>query len=449
MIKLDRRRKRKPKNEDEEEPERTEVDFSQDLVGSKLKLETDQLKGGLEIRRKSASDEISKPEAKEEVEHVRKGPAMPPPEVLAALQTAEIQVPADLNDKTESESETKPLEPKEDNNKVEKENDKKDIEPKAEFKAPSFPVPLAPAKEKETCDQKSNLPSAIYKTPKAPVEPEKEVPKFNYREPDWSDVCEDDKYTLEVLKGGKIIGKYNMAGKSTHVLGKLDVCDLKLEHPSISRYHLIFQWHKIDRTWKIMDFGSTHGVKMNKMRLRAHQYARCTVGSVLEIGLSTRKYVLNGPEEDQLKETEESGFELREKFKKKQKKLEKQMLGESDSDSDEEKKEESGVNWGFTEDAWEDDNNFDDIDPSKKPNFLKDQLDPNAFYNKDPLKAINHFFTSDNQEPPWILNQTPKGKWECKLELPIGDGHNGVIVQADGTDFSFSRQYFKIVFTEK
>ena len=95
MIKLDRRRKRKPKNEDEEEPERTEVDFSQDLVGSKLKLETDQLKGGLEIRRKSASDEISKPEAKEEVEHVRKGPAMPPPEVLAALQTAEIQVPAD------------------------------------------------------------------------------------------------------------------------------------------------------------------------------------------------------------------------------------------------------------------------------------------------------------------------------------------------------------------
>ena len=62
-------------------------------------------------------------------------------------------------------------------------------------------------------------------------------------------------------------------------------------------------------------------------------------------------------------------------------------------------------------------------------------MDPNAFYNRDPLKAINHFFTSDNQEPPWILNQTPKGRWECKLELPIGDGASGIIVSAEGTRF--------------
>merc|ERR1719153_195081 len=83
---------------------------------------------------------------------------------------------------------------------------------------------------------------------------------------------------------------------------------------------------------------------------------------------------MNGPSEDQLKESEESGFELREKFKKRQKKLEKQMMGESDSDSDDEdtkKKKEEGVNWGFTEDAWDEDNDFDDIDSSKKPNFLK------------------------------------------------------------------------------
>ena len=34
-------------------------------------------------------------------------------------------------------------------------------------------------------------------------------------------------------------------------------------------------------------------------------------------------------------------------------------------------KKEEGVNWGFTEDAWDEDNDFDDIDGSKKPNFLK------------------------------------------------------------------------------
>jgi len=72
-----------------------------------------------------------------------------------------------------------------------------------------------------------------------------------------------------------------------------------------------------------LDYGSSNGVKLNKVKLKAHQYVRCTVGSVLEIGLSTRKYVLCGESEDQLDESKESGFELREQFKKKQRKLEK------------------------------------------------------------------------------------------------------------------------------
>ena len=63
--------------------------------------------------------------------------------------------------------------------------------------------------------------------------------------------------------------------------------------------------------------------------------------------------------------------------------------------------------------------------------FVQSDLDPNAFYHKDPLKAINHFFTSDNAEPPWEFKQTPKGKWECVLELPIGDGASGVLVEAE------------------
>ena len=143
-------------------------------------------------------------------------------------------------------------------------------------------------------------------------------------------------YKLEVLKGGKIIGGYKLAQKSTHVLGKLETCDLRLEHPSVSRYHCILQWHVQDQTWKLLDYGSTHGVKINKMKLKPHQYVRCCVGSVIEIGLSTRKYIMVGPENDQLEETKESGFELREKFKKQQRKLEKKMMGESDSeDSDE------------------------------------------------------------------------------------------------------------------
>ena len=36
------------------------------------------------------------------------------------------------------------------------------------------------------------------------------------------------------------------------------------------------------------------------------------------------------------------------------------------------KEKSGGVNWGFTEDAWDDDNDFDEHhDMSKKPAFLK------------------------------------------------------------------------------
>ena len=86
---------------------------------------------------------------------------------------------------------------------------------------------------------------------------------------------------------------------------------------------------------------------------------------------------MSGPVEDQLEEAKESGFELREQFKKKQKKLEKAMLGEDDSDEEEAvngKTAEEGINWGFAEDAWDDSKDTDDLalpDANAKPSFLK------------------------------------------------------------------------------
>ena len=145
-------------------------------------------------------------------------------------------------------------------------------------------------------------------------------------------------------------------------------------HLPVSRLITVLDPDLKDKTWKLLDYASSNGVKMNKVKLKPHQYVRCTVGSVLDIGLSTRKYLMNGPAEDQLDESKESGFELREMFKKKQRKLEKEMLGEEDSDEEETKKDsEEGINWGFTEDAWEDKDDDDDFtpDPTKKASFIK------------------------------------------------------------------------------
>jgi hypothetical protein len=167
-----------------------------------------------------------------------------------------------------------------------------------------------PSSDKSSSDKST----PIANPPKARTA-DKVAPSFSYREPVWTSVCEEESYKLEVLKSGKIIGKiefylvisssfisgrYDLKGKSCHVLGKWETCDLRLEHPSISRYHCILQWHAQDKTWKLLDYGSSNGVKLNKMKLRPHQYVRCTVGSVLEIGNSTRKYIMVGPVDDQL-----------------------------------------------------------------------------------------------------------------------------------------------------
>ena len=224
MIKLDRRRRRKQKNEEEEEEERTEVGFQQDLIADKLEA-SENRPGGLQIRRKSSSASV------EDDSGTRKGPAMPPPEVLAALAKQEVSVPepeieekSSIEDRkenesgetqsikiTETEAKTEPVEEK----KIAEQKPEKIESPKTEdnFKAPSLPgmKPPEPKAAAPSCDQKFNLPSEIYKSPKvpeqnAPPKAPKETPKFAYREPDWSDVCENTEYNLEVLKGGKIIG---------------------------------------------------------------------------------------------------------------------------------------------------------------------------------------------------------------------------------------------------
>lgn len=243
----------------------------------------------------------------EETEQVtRKGPAMPPPEVLAALAQQEVTIdgPKDPSPKrVEKTEEVK--EEKSENTTSEPEVQAVETSalkaPEPAFKAPAFKPPSAPKvqekpKEVPSCNPSGKLPSDVYKQQQQPAasKPPIDAPKFAYRPPAWSGECTDDSYKLEVLKGGKIIGAYKLAEKSTHVLGKLETCDLRLEHPSVSRYHCILQWHvqgtygsiysnytsiTLDQTWKLLDYGSTHGVKINKMKLKPHQYVRCCVGS--------------------------------------------------------------------------------------------------------------------------------------------------------------------------
>ena len=132
------------------------------------------------------------------------------------------------------------------------------------FKVPSLPGFVKPASvnkkvseneiAKETSDQDDQTVPEIDTVPsetseEVRVESEKEkapsnqvtAPPFQYQEPSWGGVPEKP-YCLEILKNGTIVDTFKLEGKSHFTVGRLPICDVPFEHPSLSRYHAILQF---------------------------------------------------------------------------------------------------------------------------------------------------------------------------------------------------------------
>ena len=60
--------------------------------------------------------------------------------------------------------------------------------------------------------------------------------------------------------------------KSFLVLGRLPVCDIELEHQSVSRYHAVIQFSRVNEEveTQLFDLGSSHGTFLNKVILSCH-----------------------------------------------------------------------------------------------------------------------------------------------------------------------------------
>ncbi|KAG7282545.1 hypothetical protein CRUP_001120 [Coryphaenoides rupestris] len=112
------------------------------------------------------------------------------------------------------------------------------------------------------------------------------------REPPWGGVASELPYELEILKNGAIVDTLPLTRSSYFVVGRLPVCDVSLEHPSISRYHGVLQcrgrcggedgYGEEDeeggsssssscsseaKGFYIHDLGSTHGTVVNKNKI--------------------------------------------------------------------------------------------------------------------------------------------------------------------------------------
>ncbi|XP_045405254.1 kanadaptin [Lemur catta] len=253
-----------------------------------------------------------------------------------------------------------------------------------------------------------------------------------YQEPPWGGPTTAP-YSLETLKGGTILGTRSLEGTSYCLFGRLSSCDVCLEHPSVSRYHAVLQ-HRAsgpDRECEghrpgfyLYDLGSTHGTFLNKTRIPPRTYCRVHVGHVLRFGGSTRLFILQGPEEDREAESELTVTQLKE-LRKQQQMLEKKMLGE---DSDEEKEmdtternrntssqdDEMGCTWGMGEDAVEE-------EAEENPIVLEFQQEREAFYIKDPKKALQGFFDREGEELEYEFDEQGHSTWLCRVRLPVDD----------------------------
>ncbi len=121
--------------------------------------------------------------------------------------------------------------------------------------------------------KEQNLTASVEETPTTQTSNKLISTPCPYKPPQWSLAPADaDNYALEVLKDGKIIERIPLKGdfelfatcffyffagglklatpskaQSSYVtIGRLDECDIKLEHPSISRWHAVLQYGQCD-----------------------------------------------------------------------------------------------------------------------------------------------------------------------------------------------------------
>ncbi|OQV21613.1 Kanadaptin [Hypsibius exemplaris] len=309
------------------------------------------------------------------------------------------------------------------------------------------PLPIAPTpKHVQTSGSTSSNTKATDSGMKSPP-----PPIATYKEPEWAKippdsfplrtikdvgvVADNDNYSLEVLKSGVVLDTVSLSGKSYFTVGRLPgQCDITSEHPSSSRFHAIFQYGRLPADvqdgFYLYDLNSTHGTFLNKDRLESHTYTRLHNGFCIKFGTSTRLYVFHGPHEE---EDEDAGLTITQ-VKEMQAKA---LAGPSPahvSDAEEKADADTGIDWGFGEEATDDEVPIDGREPGFLATFGSVTMH-DAYYADDPKKALNAFFLREGMEMEHDIEEIGSGnkkQYHCRIPLPV-DAPNGRQLVADAT----------------
>ncbi|KAG2222709.1 hypothetical protein INT45_011197 [Circinella minor] len=209
-----------------------------------------------------------------------------------------------------------------------------------------FAIPAAPKRKSE----ESSAPSLPPNPPQ-----QQEAPPLPYKKPEWSAQAQYG-YGFEVLKGGLSLDKIMGPQKEFATIGRLPLCDIQMEHPSISRYHAILQFNN-DGNIFIYDLDSAHGTRVNKHLIQPRTYIPLKPGDQVRFGESTRLCIF---ETDQPLDEEEE-IEKEEAIRHRSRAaITQHAAEEGDLRKTEKEEEEQGISWGFQEDAVEEPDDDED-----------------------------------------------------------------------------------------
>lgn len=132
----------------------------------------------------------------------------------------------------------------------------------------------------------------------------------DYLPPSWATPPLSTEWQLSEIKSGVVVAKHALTQACLLIGRAEDQVDLIVAHPSTSRWHARLAFDSSGRLW-LKDLESVHGTFVNKKQLPKEACSKLESnstqkgvrgvvvypGDVLQFGASSRRYALDGPEE--------------------------------------------------------------------------------------------------------------------------------------------------------
>ena len=127
--------------------------------------------------------------------------------------------------------------------------------------------------------------------PSLPAAPQIATTITGFTPPEWCAPPKAANFQLLVWRGAALVETVPLGCRAFLLAGRLQECEIVLEHASASRQHAVVLQHRSGAIY-VLDLGSAHGTFLDGRRLPPREPAHWPEGGALVFGASSRCYVL-------------------------------------------------------------------------------------------------------------------------------------------------------------